>query len=997
MKKLSVSRLIILLGLVFNVNFLLAQNSINGTIVDTEDGAAIPGASVFILGTTNGTATDFDGNFTITTSKDFPIQIEISSLGYTSQIIDVTSADQELSIQLELGSDFLDEVIISASRRAEKIVDAPASVSVISARKIANSAEAIDPMRHLMNVPGVTIQQQTANSMNIEMRAGNGLFGTAVLPLLDYRIISTPAARSNFSYQYGLSNLDLERIEVIRGTNSALYGPGVEGGVVHFITKKAIDHPGTSAELYTGNLSSRGGAVRHAHANKSKTFGYKINVKYNEGNDFGLDLAEDAERISTFYTSIVQPKITNKVVDATQVGTPLLTMADLDTNNDGNPLASEYQNLAMNAHLEFRPNENTSAVLSGGYSDAGGIFIQDQGYSYNQGLDYWVQARMTTGNLFLQAAYNTNDGGDAENPTFLYETGNRVIGKREFLTLNAQYDLDVPSFLDSKFNFGIDYQDTKSDSEYTLYGRNEDDDPYNISGVYAQGQSKLSDNLTMTYAARYDKLNFIDDGAFAPKLALVYKLNDSNSIRVSASRGTYGPSALETYIDFPVRTLSAGQLDVWLSGQIEPHIFDPNAQIEVTGAGAYVPGGYYFPRSETSLKYEHLYNIAKGLTLPGISEKLGANPALAPLVAPIENFFSSYAGPSGTTGQIRGFNVFNSSETMSQLTNVGSARIGTIDNFEIGYKGRIGKKLSLAIDFYSTSRKGFTDFTGVGPTYMLMGGDLVGTWPATVGQDLISDPGMQAAASGYVQAAYAGNGLPATGLPAATSIALGLPSSGLALLLAPDGALPPSNLATLGLLNLISGQVAGGFTQAGQLLNSVVNPLAFGAISSNRAPNDGVTHISAGYRQYPDVTRSHWGADVSAEYFYNENIAIWANYSHISQNEWIPGQDNDDDLPFPSYLNTPLNKYRGGLRFNYDTVRASLSYQYDTAFFSNFGAGFGGDTPERHTFDGNIGFKLMDGVFFDIQATNLLDREYRQYPGLPIIGRRVLFKTTFNF
>ena len=997
MKKLSVSRLIILLGLVFNVNFLLAQNSINGTIVDTEDGAAIPGASVFILGTTNGTATDFDGNFTITTSKDFPIQIEISSLGYTSQIIDVTSADQELSIQLELGSDFLDEVIISASRRAEKIVDAPASVSVISARKIANSAEAIDPMRHLMNVPGVTIQQQTANSMNIEMRAGNGLFGTAVLPLLDYRIISTPAARSNFSYQYGLSNLDLERIEVIRGTNSALYGPGVEGGVVHFITKKAIDHPGTSAELYTGNLSSRGGAVRHAHANKSKTFGYKINVKYNEGNDFGLDLAEDAERISTFYTSIVQPKITNKVVDATQVGTPLLTMADLDTNNDGNPLASEYQNLAMNAHLEFRPNENTSAVLSGGYSDAGGIFIQDQGYSYNQGLDYWVQARMTTGNLFFQAAYNTNDGGDAENPTFLYETGNRVIGKREFLTLNAQYDLDVPSFLDSKFNFGIDYQDTKSDSEYTLYGRNEDDDPYNISGVYAQGQSKLSDNLTMTYAARYDKLNFIDDGAFAPKLALVYKLNDSNSIRVSASRGTYGPSALETYIDFPVRTLSAGQLDVWLSGQIEPHIFDPNAQIEVTGAGAYVPGGYYFPRSETSLKYEHLYNIAKGLTLPGISAQLGANAALAPLVAPIENFFSSYAGPSGTTGQIRGFNVFNSSETMSQLTNVGSARIGTIDNFEIGYKGRIGKKLSLAIDFYSTSRKGFTDFTGVGPTYMLMGGDLVGTWPATVGQDLISDPGMQAAASGYVQAAYAGNGLPATGLPAATSIALGLPSSGLALLLAPDGALPPSNLATLGLLNLISGQVAGGFTQAGQLLNSVVNPLAFGAISSNRAPNDGVTHISAGYRQYPDVTRSHWGADVSAEYFYNENIAIWANYSHISQNEWIPGQDNDDDLPFPSYLNTPLNKYRGGLRFNYDTVRASLSYQYDTAFFSNFGAGFGGDTPERHTFDGNIGFKLMDGVFFDIQATNLLDREYRQYPGLPIIGRRVLFKTTFNF
>ena len=997
MEKLSVFRFILIMSLVFNVNFLLAQNSISGTIVDAEEGVAIYGASVFILGTTNGSATDFDGNFTITTYRDLPIKIEVSSLGYTSQIIDVTSADQNLSIQLELGSDFLDEVIISASRRPEKIVDAPASVSVISARKIANSSEAIDPIRHLMNVPGVTVANYTANSMNIEMRSGNGLLGTAVLPLLDYRIISTPAARSNFSYQYGLTNLDLERIEVIRGTNSALYGPGVEGGVVHFITKKAIDHPGTSAELYTGELRSRGLAVRHAYANESKTFGYKINVKYNEGADFGLDPVEDAERISSFYTKIVQPIIKNKVVDATQSGSPLIGMDYLDPDRDGNPLASEYQNLAMNAHFEFRPNENTTATLSGGYSDAGGLAIQDQGYFYNQGIDYWAHARVTSGNLFAQVSYNTNDGGSPQDPTFLYETGNRVVGKREFFVANAQYDLDVPSFLDSKFNFGIDYQDTASDSEYTLYGRNEDNDPYNITGVYAQGQSKLSENLTMTYAARLDKYNFIDEAAFAPKLALVYKLNESNSIRASYSVGTYGASSLEAYIDFPVQTLSAGQLDVWLSGQIEPHIFDQNAQIEVTGAGAYVPGGYYIPRTETSLEYSHLYNITKGLTLPGISAQLGANAALAPLVAPIEAFFNTYAGPAGTTGQIRGFNVFNSSETMNQLTDVGSAQIATIDNFEIGYKGRIGKKLSLGVDFYYAARKGFTEFTGVGPTYMLTGGDLVGTWPTTVGQDLISDPGMQAAAAGYVQAAYAGAGLPASGLPAATSIALGLPSSGLALLLAPDGALPPSNLATLGLLNLISGQVAGGFTQAGQLLDGEINPLAFGAISSNRAPNDGVTHISSGYRQYPNVTRSHWGADVSAEYYHNENLSLWANYSHVSQNQWIPGEANDDDLPFPSYLNTPMNKYRGGFRFNADNVRASLSYQYDTAFFSNFGAGLGGDTPERHTFDGNIGFQIIDGVFFDIQATNLLDREYRQYPGLPIIGRRVLFKTTINF
>ena len=73
-----------------------------------------------------------------------------------------------------------------------KIVDAPASVSVISARKIANSSELLTPLRHLMNVPGVTVANYTANSMNIEMRSGNVTFGTAVLPLLDYRVISIP-------------------------------------------------------------------------------------------------------------------------------------------------------------------------------------------------------------------------------------------------------------------------------------------------------------------------------------------------------------------------------------------------------------------------------------------------------------------------------------------------------------------------------------------------------------------------------------------------------------------------------------------------------------------------------------------------------------------------------------------------------------------------------------------------------------------------------------
>ena len=126
------------------------------------------------------------------------------------------------------------------------------------------------------------------------MRAGSGVFGTSVFPLLDYRFLQSPASGSLFAFQSGLSNLDIDRVEIVRGAASALYGPGVESGVVHFFSKKAIDKPGTSIELIGGNLSTVSAALRHAYANEKKTFGFKVNAQYKKGDEFSLDPVEDA-------------------------------------------------------------------------------------------------------------------------------------------------------------------------------------------------------------------------------------------------------------------------------------------------------------------------------------------------------------------------------------------------------------------------------------------------------------------------------------------------------------------------------------------------------------------------------------------------------------------------------------------------------------------------------------------------------------------------------
>jgi len=292
---------------------------------------------------------------------------------------------------------------------SEKILDAPASVSIISTQDIENTANVNDPVRNLINIPGLQFQQQSANSINFEMRAGSGVFGTSVFPLLDYRFLQSPASGSFFAFQSGLSNLDIERIEIVRGAASALYGPSVESGVVHFFSKKAIDKPGTSVELIGGNLSTLQGAIRHAYANDKKTFGFKINAQYKKGDEFSLDPVEDAQFLGAINAAtangIFQPTVRNNRIDPAAASNQVLSRSDIDPDGDGNAYLNEYETFMANAHLEFRPNDKTDAVISGGINSGNGLINQSQGPGYAAGNDYWGQARIRSGGFFGQLSY----------------------------------------------------------------------------------------------------------------------------------------------------------------------------------------------------------------------------------------------------------------------------------------------------------------------------------------------------------------------------------------------------------------------------------------------------------------------------------------------------------------------------------------------------------------------------------------------------------------
>jgi len=265
-----------------------SQTQISGSVNDAEDMVGIPGVNVIIDGTNLGTVTDFDGNFSFSTNQDLPLTIVVSYVGYSAQRVEVTSSNQDINVMLTAGQN-LEEVIVSASRRAQKITDAPASVSVISTRQIENSPQAAEPSMLLSSVAGVQVQQQTANTINFEMRAGSGVFGTSTFIMQDNRFLITPSAGTFFSFQQSLSNLDLASIEVVRGAAGVLYGPGVTSGVVHFRTKSPIDYPGNSGSIWGGEMNTIGSEFRIARANDDKTFGWKINARVNSGTDFIFD------------------------------------------------------------------------------------------------------------------------------------------------------------------------------------------------------------------------------------------------------------------------------------------------------------------------------------------------------------------------------------------------------------------------------------------------------------------------------------------------------------------------------------------------------------------------------------------------------------------------------------------------------------------------------------------------------------------------------------
>ena len=688
---------------------------------------------------------------------------------------------------------------------------------------------------------------------------------------------------------------------------------------------------------------------------------------------------DDMAQIARFTTTgIFQPGVSGGIVDPTLPPEQLLTFEDLDEDGDGNPMQNDWFNTSINTTLEMRPNDDLTVNIAGGFNRASSVFYNEQGEGRAYATEFWGQARMQWGGLFAQVFAVDNDGGDKENPTFLYQTGNRTPVARTQLEGQLQYNFDTPSLLNANWTAGVDYRFAGQDTENLVYGRNEDDDDFSVFGGYVQGKFELASKLDLVLAGRYDRFNFIDDGAFAPRAALVYKMNPKHTFRASFNRANTTVSNLQLNIDFPLSTVIPGNFDVWLYGNKTEQTFNNPRVAWFTTA---IPDIPLLPDGTPALNGLPL-GVAYGLSAQPTLEAIQAGLVGTPLEPLIPQIMAGLAktDPSlmGATGSLSpGFNIFDGSPL--GLTNAPISKISTHDNWEIGYKGLLADKLGVSLDVYHVTQKNNSQFTAISPAYILSGLDAL---------PVDFSAAVMAQASPNIEAELLAAGFPQNQVD---GIMAGLnPILAGAWQQAGDGVLNTPNPAF------------GGLTFA-----QLVAALPFHATSpTDQVPDNGVNHLAAGYRTFDE--RSFWGTDLGLEYYVNSDLTAFFNYSWVSDNEFMQKVVGFEDQPaLPSYLNIPQNKFRLGVNYNPEEgFNGSIAFQHDDAYVASAGQ-FSTDDPTtpdvtektdpRNLVDLAVGYNFDFGLGVSIAAQNALKNEYRYLPNMPKIGRRTLIKLRYDF
>ena len=290
-------KLLFVFSLLFGAT-LIAQTTVTGKVVD-QDGFPVSSANVLLLGKAEGTVADFDGNFTFSTKETPPFKLQISSIGYTNTTVDITSNNQQLNVVLNESSTALDEIVISASRTPERIFESPVSVERFGLKEIKNTtAESF--YGGLQNLKGIDINTNSLTFQSVNSRGFSTFANNRFLQFVDGIDNSAPGLNFVLGNLVGISELEVQSVEILPGASSALYGAGAVNGILFLQSKNPFDFQGISFYAKSG-LTSQDTAgdngyydigIRAAHAFSDKV-AVKVNFSFLQGEDWHADSIED--------------------------------------------------------------------------------------------------------------------------------------------------------------------------------------------------------------------------------------------------------------------------------------------------------------------------------------------------------------------------------------------------------------------------------------------------------------------------------------------------------------------------------------------------------------------------------------------------------------------------------------------------------------------------------------------------------------------------------
>ena len=420
----------------FFCSVTFAQNTITGTVTDSNN-QPILGANIKISGDKAGAITDGDGKFTIKSTKALPFAIEFSAIGFGSKKVNVTEKNQNINVALSGEETKLNEVVISASRAPERIMESPVTIERMGLREIKRTSS---PSYYdgLENLKEVQMNTSSLTFKSINTRGFATVANTRFMQLVDGMDNSSPLLNFVLGNMIGVSEIDVQSVELLPGASSALYGANAFNGIMFMNSKSPFTYPGISTYFKYGQTSQKAAGtndfvdygIRVAHA-FNKHFAAKANFTYMHGTDWfatnyddktipGIDRTNKnydginvyGDEISTNIYNVGQSMVAKSLLPAALAN--LLPKENVSRTgyNETDLTNNKASNTKIDFSLHFRPlgNEKLEVIWQSKFGFGNAVYQGGNRYYLN---DFFMQQHKLEikGDNFFVRGYTTNEDG----------------------------------------------------------------------------------------------------------------------------------------------------------------------------------------------------------------------------------------------------------------------------------------------------------------------------------------------------------------------------------------------------------------------------------------------------------------------------------------------------------------------------------------------------------------------------------------------------------